>query len=151
MEKPNGISINHLLNWIFYVQNAIKLIQYGKDYFSRIIIEENMDNSFLFRMNKKENNNKSIGYLFGLFETYKEECHITEYSIQQTSLEQIFNKFSENQISQLKERNSTIVEKGDVENIVMDEMNTRKSVVYNKIVVNDELFKKLLNEEYICT
>ena len=151
MEKGNGISINSLLNWIFYVQNAFKLIQYGKDYFSRIIIEENMDNSFLFRMNKNENNNKSIGYLFGLFEAYKEECHITEYSIQQTSLEQIFNKFSENQISQLKERNSTIVEKGDVENIAMDEMNRRKSVVYDKIVVNDELFKKLLNEEYICT
>ena len=77
MEKSNGISISSLLSWIFYVQNAIKLVQYGKDNFAKIIIEENMDNNFLFKMKKKEEDNKSIGYLFGLFETHKEECYIT--------------------------------------------------------------------------
>ena len=147
MEKSNGISINALLNWIFFVQNAIKLIQYGKDNFSKIIVEENMDNNFLFKMKKKEENNKSIGYLFGLFETHKEECHITEYSIQQTSLEQIFNKFAENQGSQLKERRSTIVEPGDVENIAMDAIERRKTIIYDKIVVTDNLIQKLLNDD----
>jgi len=147
MEKSNGISINALLNWIFFVQNAIKLILYGKDNFSKIIVEENMDNNFLFKMKKKEENNKSIGYLFGLFETHKEECHITEYSIQQTSLEQIFNKFAENQGSQLKERRSTIVEPGDVENIAMDAIERRKTIIYDKIVVTDNLIQKLLNDD----
>jgi ATP-binding cassette subfamily A (ABC1) protein 3 len=147
MEKSNGISINALLNWIFFVQNAIKLIQYGKDNFSKIIVEENMDNNFLFKMKKKEEDNKSIGYLFGLFETHKEECHITEYSIQQTSLEQIFNKFAENQGSQLKERRSTIVEPGDVENIAMDAIERRKTIIYDKIVVTDNLIQKLLNDD----
>ena len=106
-----------------------------------------MDNSFLFKMKKKEENNKSIGYLFGLFETHKEECHITEYSIQQTSLEQIFNKFAENQGSQLKERRSTIVEPGDVENIAMDAIERRKTIIYDKIVVTDNLIQKLLNDD----
>ena len=147
MEKSNGISISALLNWIFYVQNAIKLVKYGKENFAKIIIEENMDNNFLFKMKKKEEDNKSIGYLFGLFETHKDECHITEYSIQQTSLEQIFNKFAENQGSQLKERRTTIVEPGDVENIAMDAIQRRKTIMYDKIIVTDNLIKNLLDDE----
>ena len=147
MEKQNGMSINALLNWIFYVENAIKLVQYGKDNFSKIIIEENMDNSFLFKMKKKKENNKSIGYLFGLFETHKEECYVTEYSIQPTSLEQIFNKFAENQGSQLRERRSTIVEPGDVENIAMNAEERRKTIMFEKIVLNDNLINKLLDKD----
>ena len=112
-----------------------------------IIIEENMDNSFLFKMKKKKENNKSIGYLFGLFETHKEECYVTEYSIQPTSLEQIFNKFAENQGSQLRERRSTIVEQGDVENIAMNAEERRKTIMFEKIVLNDNLINKLLDKD----
>ena len=144
MEKNNGISVNALINWIFYIQNAVKFIEYGRDNFSKIIIEENMDNNFLFKMKKLENENKSIGFLFGLFETHKDECFITEYSIQQTSLEQIFNKFAENQKSMLSERRSTIVEPGDVENISMS-LNERKRFLRSeKIVLTDLLADKLL-------
>ena len=84
MNKLNGISINYLLSWIFYIQNAIKFINSGKNNFEEIIIEENMENNFLFKMKKKNENNKSIGFLFGLFETYKDECFITEYSLKET-------------------------------------------------------------------
>lgn len=51
---------------------------------------------------------------------HNEKCFITniqEYSIQRTSLEQISNKFGENQSSILKERRSTIVERGVLEKI----------------------------------
>ena len=147
MDKNNGISINSLLSWVFYVQNAIKFVEFGKDNFSKIIIEENMDNNFLFKMKKKEEDNKSIGYLFGLFETHKEECFITEYSIQQTSLEQIFNKFAENQNSMLSERRSTIVMEGDVENISMHISERKKFKRNEKIVLTDELAENLLNNE----
>ena len=146
MEKSNGISISALINWIFYVQNAIKFVNSGKNNFEEIIVEENMENSFLFKMKKKEDDNKSIGYLFGLFEKYKDECYITEYSIQQTSLEQIFNKFAENQGSQLKERISAIVEPGDVENIAMDSIQRTKTFKYEKIIVNDNLIQNLLED-----
>ena len=117
MEKNNGINISNLINWIFYCENAIKFVKFGYDNFANIIIKENMDNNFLFKMKKKQKGGKSIGYLFGLYETHKDACFITEYSIQQTSLEQIFNQFSQNQMSTMVERNSTIVEEGDVENI----------------------------------
>ena len=146
MEKANGISINSLLSWIFYVQNAIKFVQYGKDNFEKVIIEENMDNSFLFRMKKKKEKNKSIGLLFGLFESHKEECFITEYSLQQTSLEQIFNKFAENQVSQKKEKINHIIEEGDVENIVIEDEMRKKTLFSQKIVLTDELANKLLND-----
>ena len=94
----NGnINIRVLLSWIFFVENAIKFIMKGKNHFEEIILPEYIENNFLFKMKKSKNNNNSIGFFFGLYEESKEECYITEYSIQQTSLEQIFNKFSLNQ------------------------------------------------------
>ena len=142
--NKGDISVHHLLSWIFYIENAIKFIEYGRNYFKKVIVEENMDNNFLFKMKKLENNNKSIGFLFGLFEIHKEECFITEYSIQQTSLEQIFNQFAQSQISMLVERTSTIIEEGDVENIAIPLEDKNPAKKKKKIVLNDELVKKLL-------
>ena len=46
---------------------------------------------------KKNSETKSIGFFFGLFESNKDKCYVTEYSIHQTSLEQIFNMFEDKQ------------------------------------------------------
>ena len=145
IEKSNGVSIRHIINFIFYVQNAIKFVTFGIENFNKIIIEENMDNNFLFKMKKKENENKSIGYLFGLYDIHKEECFVTEYSIQQTSLEQIFNSFSQKQDSEMLRRNSTIVEEGDVENIKSGSVKSGKS---KKIILTKNYAKELLGEDY---
>ena len=72
------------------------MIKKSKQYFEEIILTEYIDNNFLFKLKKNEHS-KSIGFLFGLFESEKDECHVTEYSIQPTSLEQIFNKFAAKQ------------------------------------------------------
>ena len=143
MKKNNGINISALISWIFYVENAIKFIEYGRDNFSKIVIEESMENNFLFKMKKNKSKNISIGYLFGLFELHKEECFITEYSIDQTSLEQIFNKFAQNQKSMLAERGSTIVEIGDVENVNSGE---KVNFIEEKIVLTKLLSGQLLGE-----
>ena len=89
-------SIQTLINWTRYVNCAMKMIEVVLPYFEEIILSEFIENNFLFKI-KKEENSKTIGFLFTLLETQKEPCEITEYSIQQTSLEQIFNKFAENQ------------------------------------------------------
>ena len=102
-----------------------------------------MENNFLFKMKKNKSKNISIGYLFGLFELHKEDCFITEYSIQQTSLEQIFNKFAQNQKSMLAERGSTIVEIGDVENVNSGE---KVNFIEEKIVLTKLLSGQLLGE-----
>ena len=120
MDLHGNVPITTFLNWIFFVENAIKFIKKGKNYFEEIILSEHIENNFLFKM-KKENSDKSIGFFFGLFDEIKEECFVTEYSIQQTSLEQIFNKFAQNQDKTEKE----LKEKGIItepkKNIIIDD------------------------------
>ena len=125
----NEINIGVLLNWVFFVENALKFISKAKEYFTRIILSEHIENNFLFKL-KKNNNTKSIGFFFGLFEENKEECFVTEYSIQQTSLEQIFNKFAANQGKPANEIDEN-------EDILKHE---NKS-----IIIDDELLNKLIN------
>jgi L-asparaginase II len=59
-----------------------------------------------------------------LFESVKDDCHITEYSIQPTSLEQIFNKFASKQGY-------------DQEAIEIEEQKT-------EILIDDELLNKFV-------
>ena len=66
------------------------ILKKERKYFEDIILTEFIDNNFLFKM-KKNQDTKSIGFFFGLFESNKSDCFVTEYSIRQTSLEQIFN------------------------------------------------------------
>ena len=131
IELNGNVHISSLLNWIFFVENALKFIIKGKNYFDEIIVSEHIENNFLFKM-KKEHSNKSIGFFFGLFEEGKESCFVTEYSIQKTSLEQIFNKFAASQgktKGQMEENND------NDNNIVTESKN---------IVVDDDLVNKLL-------
>jgi len=84
---------------------------------------------------KKGPKTKSIGFFFGLFEKYKEKCLVTEYSIQQTSLEQIFNMFAKEQIG--------------VKNVKLNknkngEENKENNKDKNEIIVDNELLEKLL-------
>ena len=90
----NDIPIRTLVSWVFFVENALKFIKKAEKYFETIILTEFIDNNFLFKM-KKNQDTKSIGFFFGLFESNKSDCFVTEYSIRQTSLEQIFNMFED--------------------------------------------------------
>ena len=117
----NGkINIGVLLGWLFFVENALKFIKKGKKYFSQIVLSEYIENNFLFRLKKKDDT-KSIGFFFGLFEESKEECFVTEYSIQQTSLEQIFNKFASNQGKKFEGFNDEDFLKRESKSIIIDD------------------------------
>jgi hypothetical protein len=43
---------------------------------------------------KVEKIDKSIGFLFGMIEGTKTDCAVSEYSVSQTTLEQIFQNFA---------------------------------------------------------
>ena len=103
---------------IFFVENALKFITHGKEYFSEIILTEYIENNFIFKLLKGKEQ-KSIGFLFGIYEEKKDEYHVTEYSLQETSLEQIFNKFAANQGKNNKEDANIQLEEN--EGIVIDE------------------------------
>jgi len=135
IELNGSIPLSSLLNWIFFVQNAFKFIEVSKDYFEEIYLSEHIENNFLFKM-KKGLKTKSIGFFFGLFEQHKEECFVTEYSIQPTSLEQIFNKFAQAQIA---------VQNTDKKNKKKNEEVPQIKEVKNEILVNEELFRQILN------
>ena len=90
------INIQALINWTRYVTCAMKMINVVLPHFNEVILSEFIENNFLFKI-KKSSDAKSIGFLFSILEKEKENFDITECSIQQTSLEQIFNKFAENQ------------------------------------------------------
>ena len=124
------INIGVLLNWLFFVENALKFITKGKKYFQRIILSEHIENNFLFKL-KKRNDTKSIGFFFGLFEESKEECYVTEYSIQQTSLEQIFNKFAINQGKNLEEFDEDDLLKLENKNIDIDDNLLNRLILIN--------------------
>ena len=127
-----GINISTLLNWIFFIQNALRFIKKSKDYFEKIYLSEHIDNNFLFKM-KKSNETKSIGFFFGLFESCKEENFVTEYSVQQTSLEQIFNQFASKQNKSKKKDEAN--DDGD------DDAKNKK----NEILIDDNLLNSLLS------
>ena len=80
---------------------------------------------------KKSNDTKSIGFFFGLFESGKEENFVTEYSVQQTSLEQIFNKFASKQ-NKSKTKND--------EEDLSDDKNEK-----NEILIDDNLLHNLVD------
>ena len=94
IKMNNDIPIRTLISWVFFVENSLKFIKKAEKYFETIILTEFIDNNFLFKM-KKNQDTKSIGSCFGLFESNKSDCFVTEYSIRQTSLEQIFNMFED--------------------------------------------------------
>jgi ATP-binding cassette subfamily A (ABC1) protein 3 len=99
MELTGSTSIHTFVSWIYYVNNAINLINSTIiNSFPEIVLTEFIENNFLFKVRKEQGENaKSIGFLFSALEKSKDSCNITEYSIQQTSLEQIFNDFAQNQ------------------------------------------------------
>ena len=131
IELNGNIHLITLLNWIFFIQNAFKFIKNAKNYFDEIYLSEHIENNFLFKMKKGPNTN-SIGFFFGLFEKHKEECFVTEYSIQPTSLEQIFNKFAKAQIA---EQNTNKKNKKEIKQV---------EEVKNEILVTDELIQNII-------
>ena len=101
---------------------SMKMMKVVLPHFNEVILSEFIENNFLFKV-KKSPDSKSIGFLFSLLEREKDECEITEYSIQQTSLEQIFNKFAENQ--------------GKTEEDIKNEVKVDNNVPINMELIND--------------
>ena len=59
--------------------------------FDQVEILEHCSDFYKFRVPKED---KTIGYLFGMIEDKKTEFNISEYSVSQTTLEQIFQNFA---------------------------------------------------------
>lgn len=92
LNKYNQIKLTHLLNWENSVSNIYKIIKGLLSSFNEVEITEYWGNTYQLKIPKSSN--ITIGYLFGYFDDIKESCSISDYSIGQTSMEQIFNSFA---------------------------------------------------------
>jgi ATP-binding cassette subfamily A (ABC1) protein 3 len=84
---PNLLKFDHCSSNIYQIINELL----AND-ISEVEITEYWGNTFQLRISKKEN--ISIGFLFGFFDEIQTKFRISEYSISQTSMEQIFNNFA---------------------------------------------------------
>jgi hypothetical protein len=98
-EASLGVSTVRLKNFITYVftqQMGLQVIKLLTNQFKQVDLIEQCSDYFKFRVPRED---KTIGYLFGLIEDNKVELNISEYSVCQTSLEQIFQAFANQSIN----------------------------------------------------
>ena len=82
---------DELIRWIFSETKGAEIIQELEMIFSTLQIIEHHGNNYKFKVSK---DGHSIGYLFGYMEDIKTKFDVIEYSVSQTTLEQIFNNFA---------------------------------------------------------
>ena len=91
-----NIYFKRILTWIYYLENALKMIEIILEDFPEIHCSDFGENYFVFKIKRNQNNKdeKSIGYLFGIIEENNSKFNIEQFFLQLTSLEQIFHKFA---------------------------------------------------------
>ena len=87
------------LNWVHLQKNGAGFFKELSNKFNRSAQIENFNNSFTFKASRDD---QSIGFVFGMLEELKQKYSIQEYSVSQTSLEQIFNIFARESIIRRK-------------------------------------------------
>ena len=91
-ERNNGmIKLQSFANFVFTQRNGLKVCELLASNFEQVELIEQCGDFFKFRIPRED---KTIGFLFGLVEDRTADFNISEYSISQTSLEQIFQAFA---------------------------------------------------------
>ena len=95
IEVCGYIYLSRIISWIYFLENALKMIRVILVDFPEIYCIDYGENNFVFKIKRNRNEGeKSIGYLFSVIEENSEQFNIEQYFLQLTSLEQIFNKFA---------------------------------------------------------
>ncbi len=92
LNKHQSVFARNLIQWNYRTANLLNIIKGLLEKFPRVIIAEYWDNAFTLKLDKDDS--ITIGFLFGYLDKIKNDLAINEYSIGQTSLEQIFNSFA---------------------------------------------------------
>ena len=79
------------MQYLFIQQNGIRIIENLAKIFQSVELLEQCADFYKLKVPRNE---VTIGYLFGLIEDQKADVNISEYSVTQTSLEQIFQNFA---------------------------------------------------------
>lgn len=90
-DSQGNIRVKHLVEWVHNMQYGTRVIRTFCKEFGTVSLLEQFSDYFKLRFSMQK---KSIGYVFGLIEERKEFLGIAEYSVSQTTLEQIFQMFA---------------------------------------------------------
>ena len=87
-EAENGfIDIQNFILWEYIEQAGLNIVNTLCEQFPSVEILEHYNDYYKLRIPKGD---KTIGYVFGFIEGQKADLKISEYSVSQTTLEQIF-------------------------------------------------------------
>ena len=92
LEKNGVIGLDDLLTWLMMEKAGDAVVQFLRDNYDEIKVEEHYLTYFKIKIINDEN--ISLGGIFHLIEINKKMLKIAGYSLSQTSLDQIFNRFA---------------------------------------------------------
>ena len=104
LQISEKISFNKILYWIYYLNKFFLFIKILLGNFKEVCCIDYSDNNFNISIKKERN--KSIGFLYGLIEDNKRNYSIEQYSLNLSSLEQIFNKFAREREGSFNEKDN---------------------------------------------
>jgi len=115
LENQGNISFDIVFLWVYYLKNVLGMIKVIMNYFDEIYCVDCRENNFIFKIKRnKTEGEKSIGFLFELIEENKLKYNITQYFLQLSSLEQIFNKFAQEKEKEEEENKTDKYAKNDI-------------------------------------
>ena len=94
LEKKKSIPLEDLLSWLLIERLGDQVIEFLRENFDEVKIEEHYLTFFKIKIINDEN--ISLGGIFNLIEINKKSLKIAGYSLSQTTLDQIFNRFANN-------------------------------------------------------
>lgn len=86
-ENKGQINVQNFLTWINIELHGLSIIFGLIEDFNQVEVLEHYNDYYKMRVARQD---KSIGYVFGKIESKKDQYGISEYSVSQTTLEQIF-------------------------------------------------------------
>lgn len=89
-----SVSVQMIAEYVLIERKGWNVVGFFKSEFSGYHLIEHFQNFYRFKLEA----NVSVGKIFGMFEENKERLGILQYSIKQSTIEQIFNMFAQNQI-----------------------------------------------------
>ena len=96
------VYLSRIISWIYFLENSLKMIQIILLDFSEIHCSDYGENNFVFKIKRNRNEDeKSIGYLFGIIEENSNKYNIQKYFLQLTSLNKYLINLQKKQIYQI--------------------------------------------------
>lgn len=98
-QSNNTVKVKNLIIYFYTLTAGLDVIKFICNHFSKVELYEQCSDFFKMRIPR---NDKSIGNMFGIIQEHKVDLKISEYSVSQTSLEQIFQTFANQNSSNKK-------------------------------------------------